>query len=122
MADEAPYFVVVSAAASEDTAAILEHTWESFGESAYHRYERLIEQALHDLSEAPMNPGVRQSDRFPEGIYTYHLALSRDRARSKLGIVRKPRHIVVFRMRNQIVDVLRLIHDAQDLARHIDAG
>ena len=50
--------------------------------------------------------------------YSYRIELSR---RNVVGIaaVQRPRHYFVYRIRDDIVEILRLIHDAQDLELHL---
>jgi toxin ParE1/3/4 len=39
------------------------------------------------------------------------------------GIVRNPRHFIVYRRRTpDLVTVLRVLHDAMDLARHLEGA
>jgi len=36
--------------------------------------------------------------------------------------VRRPRHLVVYRPSDEIIDVLAFIHEREDPLRHLDAG
>jgi hypothetical protein len=57
----------------------------------------------------------KRFERRPGGIRTYHLTHSRDRARSSLGIVKTPRHLLLYCLEGRLVQVLRFVHDEQDL-------
>jgi toxin ParE1/3/4 len=88
-----------------------------FGAAAADRYETLIGQALTDLGEDPLRAGVRQRAELPADIYIYHLAASRERvAGDRVGT---PRHMLLYRVSAARVEVLRILHDSRDLARHL---
>jgi toxin ParE1/3/4 len=54
-------------------------------------------------------------------IRSWHLRLSREHVNPSVGIVRRPRHFLVYRLEPDLVVVGRLLHDAMELARHLDA-
>jgi toxin ParE1/3/4 len=101
--------------------AVMKWSLKEFGEQAALRYDSLMTQALTDIGEDPERPGVQQHSELAEGVLVYHLRFSRGRSRSALGIVRNPRHFVVYRRRDRtnVIDVLRVLHDSRDLARHL---
>ena len=109
----------LAAPARRDLAAIARWTVKEFGEDAWVRYETLIAQALEDLAAEPERPGSRE---VPEvGVRVYHLASSRERVVGPR--VRQPRHVLVYRVREEgVVEIARVIHDARDLARHLPVG
>ena len=90
---------------------------EHFGAAAADRYEALIGQALADIREDPFRLGAAKRPDLPDAIYSYHLAASRDRVPG--GRVHTPRHFVLYRVLGFRVEVLRLLHDSRDLARHV---
>ncbi len=90
---------------------------EHFGADAADRYESLIGQALTDIGEDPFRPGAASRPELPEGVYAYHLASSRERVTG--GRVHTPRHFVLYRIVSFRIEVLRLLHDSRDLARHV---
>jgi toxin ParE1/3/4 len=92
---------------------------ERFGERAAERYRNLLKQAIRDIATDPARPGSQNRSNLARGVRTYHLFFSRDRARSDLGVVGKPRHFLVYRRREDAIDVLRVLHDARDLERHL---
>jgi toxin ParE1/3/4 len=56
-----------------------------------------------------------------EGARTYHIRFSRDRAKTALGVVRNPRHFIIYRRREDrnAIDIGRILHDGRDLQRHL---
>jgi len=113
------YQVRVTGAARRDMIDIMHWSLKEFGEDAALRYDALMTQALRDVADDPERPGSQQRPELAEGVLIYHLRFSRDRARSALGIVKQPRHFVVYRRRDRTIDVLRVLHDARDLQRHV---
>ena len=66
-------------------------------------------------------PGSQDKNDLQKGIRSYHLSFSRERARTAIGIVRNPRHFVVYRRREgkSVIDILRILHDGRGLQRHL---
>lgn len=112
--------IVVTPLARSDIREALIWSQERFGESATARYRALLKQALRDITADPDRPGSMERPDLARGIRTYHLFVSRDRARGDLGVVKKPRHFLVYRRRGEIlIDVVRVLHDARDLELHL---
>ena len=112
--------VVLSPAARSDIREALQWSRSRFGERAALRYHSLLRQAIHDIAADPYRSGSRERLEFGPGLRTYHLFFSRGRVGSSAGIVRKPRHLVVYRRRGDtVIDVLRVLHDARELERHL---
>lgn len=112
------YTIVLSGAAQQDITQILEWTQEAFGDSGRARYETLISTALIDLRADPSRTGVRQRDDIGKSVRTYHLVSSRKRATTGKHVA-KPRHLVLFRVKKNMIEVARLLHDAMDLVQHV---
>lgn len=110
----------LSAAAQTDLIDILAWTHEHFGEAARKRYETLLVAALRDVSSQPDRPGSLERPELGEGVRSWHLRLSRERARTDTGIVRRPRHFLVYRAVSDVVVVGRVLHDAMELAQHLE--
>jgi toxin ParE1/3/4 len=108
----------VTGPARRDLAAISRWSLEHFGEAAALRYGTLIAQALRDLQADPARPGSKERpDIMIPSARTYHLALSRSRVTG--GKVKEPRHFVVYRYREGVLEVIRILHDSRDLERHL---
>jgi toxin ParE1/3/4 len=113
----------LSAAALADIVDILARTEERYGEAARIRYEALIVAAIRDLAENPERPGASIRPELGVGARSWHFRLSRDRARGQSGPVRRPRHLIVFRIGDGgIVEIGRVLHDAMELERHRPRG
>jgi len=113
----------LSEAAQGDVLKILAWTHERFGEAARLRYESLIVAALRDVASQPDRPGSLARPELGAGVRSWHLRLSREhREHSKpdMGIVHRPRHFLVYRLQTGLVVVGRVLHDAMELARHVD--
>lgn len=108
----------LSAAAQADIVDMLAWTHEQFGEAARLRYQSLIVAALRDIAAQPDRPGSIDRPELGSGVRSWHLRLSRDGAVG--GVVRRPRHFVVYRTETSLVVVGRVLHDAMELARHLD--
>jgi len=112
------YTLVLSAAAQQDISRILEWTQDAFGDSGRARYENLISTTLIDLRADPTRAGVRQRDDIGKSVCTYHLVSSRKRTDANKHVA-KPRHLVLFRVKKNVIEVARLLHDAMDFVQHL---
>ena len=105
--------VRLTAAAEADFEEILRWTQEQFGEAQARIYAGTVSAALNDLAAGPNVIGARKRDDILKGIFTLHVA--------RKG--HKGRHFVMFRVGRtpdgDVIDVLRLLHDAMDLPRHL---
>lgn len=99
--------------AAQDIENILDWTYEQFGPLQMDAYTAVINDALEALTEGPQQNGVRPRPELGEGVATLHVA--------RKG--RKGRHLLVFRAHEQdgVIEVLRILHDSMDPARHLDA-
>ena len=110
----------LSDAAQADVVDILAWTHAQFGEVARLRYESLIVAALRDVATRPDRPGSIERPELGGGVRTWHLRLSRDHVTSAAGVVRRPRHFLIYRVEPALLVVGRVLHDAMELARHAD--
>jgi len=111
----------LSAAAQADIVAILAWHQEQFGEAARSRYEALVVAALRDIAiEAHRGSSIERPE-LGKGIRSWHLRLSRERARTKTGMVRRPRHFLIYRKEDDLIVIGRVLHDAMELAKHLDS-
>jgi len=101
--------VRLSAAAQGDFNDILRWTLRHFGPEQARIYAETLSDAVAALTAGPSLAGVVARDEIEEGLFTLHVA--RDG--------RRGRHFVLFRWGDRTVDVLRLLHDAMDLPRHL---
>ena len=113
IAAKRPRPVRVAASADADIGEILRWTTEHFGERQARVYAETLSAALEELSEGVEASGARSRDDIARGLFTLHVARHR----------RKGRHFVIFRIgrdnETEFVEVLRVLHDAMDLPRHL---
>ena len=109
----------LAASAEEDIIELLAYTQANFGEVARVRYERLLVTALRDIAADPMRPGSITRTELGNNVRSYHLRHSRDRARTDQGIVRRPRHLLLYRAAIDVIGVGRVLHDVMELERHL---
>ena len=105
--------VRLTAAAEDDFEQILRWTVDQFGEVQARLYAETMSAALNDLSGGPTIAGAIRREDILKGIFTLHVA--------RQG--HKGRHFVMFRVGRaadgEVIEVLRLLHDAMDLQRHL---
>ena len=112
--------LVVAPIASGDLQSILDWSQETFGDAARRRYESLLIQAMLDVAEDPTRTGVVLRSDLRKELRTYRLYFSRIRARSAAGIVKRPRHVLVFRHRTDgAVEIVRILHEHMDFELHL---
>lgn len=110
----------LSDAARADVVDILAWTHAQFSEVARLRYESLIVAALRDVVSRPDQPGSIERPELGNGVRSWHLRLSRDHVANTAGVVRRPRHFLIYRIEPDLLVVGRLLHDAIELARNAD--
>lgn len=104
--------------AVRDVAYILERSRRDFGARARDRYAQLLDRALLDLAEDPSRIGVVSIEDLRPDSFIYHLKFSRTLSRGRR--VLRPRHVLVFRVEQDEVIVMRMLHERQLLDRHLD--
>jgi len=97
--------------AQRDYEEILNWTLDHFGVNQVNLYDATLLMALGDLRAGPDLPSVKNRDDIGVGVCTLHVA--------RKG--RKGRHFLMFRVSKDdgALDVLRILHDRMDLARHL---
>jgi toxin ParE1/3/4 len=105
--------VRLTAAAQTDFQSILRWTTARFGPVKARAYADTLSAALGALTAGPTIAGSRKRDDIANGLFTLHVARNG----------RKGRHFILFRIGGddgkQWIEVLRLLHDAMDLQRHL---
>jgi len=106
----------LSDTAKADIIDILAWTQERFGEAARLRYETLIVAAIRDIAENPSRPGSSGRPELGAGARSWHLRHSRDSVGTSVGVVRQPRHFIIFRIGpTGRPEIARILHDAMEL-------
>jgi len=100
-------------AAEIDIRQIVRWTEQRFGAAQSTAYGDTLAAALKSLAVGPGCPGARQRDDIRPGYFTLHV--------SRHG--RRGRHFLLCRIvgdpAEHMLAVLRVLHDAMDLARHL---
>lgn len=96
-----------------DLQSITRWTAENFGTQQADIYAQTLSLAIESLHDGPEVLGATVRDDLGLGVRTLHVA--------RQG--RKGRHFMVFRAApEQTIEVLRLLHDSMDLARHLPSA
>lgn len=97
--------------AERDFFSILRWTTEQFGKRQARIYATTLRSALKALASGPNVLGCRTRPDLGANVAFLHVA--------RQG--RKGRHLLLFRVHEQdcVIEVLRILHDSMDLARHL---
>lgn len=113
----------LSAEAVQDIIALLAYTVSHFGETARRRYEALLATTPRDIADEPERLGSIARPELGQGVRSYHLRYSRRRVPCNLGIVRRPRHLILYRVTDpRMVGIGRILHEGMELERHLPEG
>ena len=116
MAGSGTWEVLLAAAAEADFRDIIRWTAEEFGDAQARAYAMSLSAAIESLTGGPSVVGARLRDDIAKGIFALHIA--------RHG--HKGRHFVMFRVGKDRdharIEVLRILHEAMDLARHLPAS
>ena len=105
--------VRLTAAADRDLDDALWASIQSFGATQARLYEALILDALGDLGAGPSTPRSRVRDDIAPGHRSLHVA-----RRGRHGS-----HVLVYRVgRPGVIEVVRILHERMDIARHLPPG
>ena len=104
------WIVRLAAPAVADFKHILKYTIRIYGSQQALLYETNLKQALNSLQKGPCIIGSVVRDNLRRGLRSIHVARRGQRGR----------HVIFYRMTNeQKVEVLRILYDGMDFARHI---
>lgn len=110
----------LSASAEADIVSLLAWTDARFGDIARRRYEILLVTALRDIASNPERIGSAARPELGPEVRSYHLRHSRENARVPGGIVRRPRHFLLYRvMTPSLIGIGRVLHDAMEIELHL---
>jgi toxin ParE1/3/4 len=105
--------VRLTAAAERDFQSILTWTTEQFGEAQARDYAGTLSAAIHALTDGPDVLTSKPRDEIGPGLRILHAA--------RFG--RRARHMLLYRVApDAVIDVLRILHDAMDIERHVSGG
>jgi toxin ParE1/3/4 len=100
----------LGAEAEKDFIRILKYTKDTFGQRQVEVYRATLLEALAALDAGPDVPGSVAREEIRPNLRTLHVA--------RHG--RRGRHFIMYRAdRDHVIQVVRILHDAMDLARHL---
>ena len=106
----------LASAAEDDFRNILRWTAVRFGEAQARVYADTLTGAIETLAAGPRIARAMERNDIAEGLMALHVARKR----------RRGRYLVLYRIGSPevppTIDVLRLLHDSMDLARHFPSG
>jgi toxin ParE1/3/4 len=108
----------VALLARRDIDDLLRTSDETFGSATAERYRQLLEEAIRLIRTDPERVGVSTRLGPTPDLRLFHLRLARLRMPPAQRIAR-PRHVLVFRFVDGVVDLVRVLHDAVDLPRRL---
>lgn len=99
------------AVSEQDYQEIIKRSAQDFGAIQAEVYAETLGMAIDALREdGPETIGVKEREEIGPGIFTLHAARHK----------RKASHFLVFRVpETQTIEILRILHDRMDLARHV---
>ena len=106
-----PWTVRLVAVSERDYLEVIQRSAQDFGPLQAEVYAQTLALARDALREnGPLTIGVKPREDIGAGIFTLHAARFK----------RKASHFLVFRVLEiRTIEVLRILHDRMDLARHI---
>jgi toxin ParE1/3/4 len=113
ISDGRPWTVRLTKTAESDFQSIIVWTLKTFRDLQARIYADTLSAALVDLTAGPTMVGAKERSEIGKRIFTLHVARGG----------RKGRHFILFRVGahkdERHIEVLRLLHEAIDLTRHI---
>ena len=109
------YELDLSDDAEADIDSILEWSVVQFGPQVREGYKALISFALAAIARDPQLLGSHDRRDLDADIRIVHLRSLRTRPRSKAKRIARPRHIVVYRINDDAIEVVRLLHEAANV-------
>lgn len=101
--------------AQADIDDILEWSVFRFGADVRDGYEALIGAALDGIVGDPELPGSHGRDDIRSGLLCLHLKSCRDNVAAGARRIANPRHMLIYRCTGNVVQVVRLLHEASDI-------
>lgn len=109
-AREGRWTVIISQVAKADLKDIQRWTAMNFGAAQAIRYEETLQLAIEALKSGRGTVALTKREDLGHGVFSLHVA--------RRG--RRGRHVLILKLRKeQEWELLRVLHDSRDLARHI---
>lgn len=107
---QARWRIRLGAEAEMDFARILEYTRDTFGQRQFDVYRATLLEAIAALEAGPDVLGSIAREEILPKLRTLHIA--------RRG--RRGRHFIMYRAASgEVIEVVRILYDGMDLARHI---
>ena len=101
-----PRSVELTRQAERDYDGIVKWTAETFGPRQAGKYEDLLLAAIEKVTDDPLAPPSRSRDEeLEQGFRTLHVA-------------RPGWHLLLYRVEDERVLIVRILHDSMELSRH----
>lgn len=103
-----------------DIDYILEWSVFRFGAAVRDGYQALMRAMFASIARDPKLPGSHDPSDLGHRLRTLHLRVCRDEVSPAVRRIANPRHFVAYRQAGEVIQVVRLLHDAMDIStRHI---
>ncbi|MEM6768719.1 MAG: type II toxin-antitoxin system RelE/ParE family toxin [Bacteroidota bacterium] len=89
--------------AEEDIRQILTYSLEVWGKKQFQKYQSQIQSALDTIQKNPTSGRVRRRDQLFPGGLSYSFGT----------------HIIFFRIKGDIIEVVRILHQKMDFISHL---
>ena len=89
--------------AETDLAGIFDYTLETWGEVQLLQYQALLEEAIDQLCQDPFGAKSKARDELFKGCRSVYAG----------------RHVILYRVQENVVEVARILHQSMELDRHI---
>jgi toxin ParE1/3/4 len=111
----------VAPRARADVAEILEWSRQNYGPDAAHRYAATILHCFDVIEAEPLDCSYAFSDATP-AIRIVHLRTVAISFRRPGGRVKRPRHVVLFRVfADSRIEISRVLHERMNFDQHLSA-
>jgi toxin ParE1/3/4 len=102
--------VRIAVRAEQDLIGILRWTRDNFGTRQAGLYREAILASMRELEHGPDIEGARDRGDVAAGLKSIRVA--------RRG--RRGSHVVFFRSRDGVIEIVRILHEAMDFARHFE--
>jgi toxin ParE1/3/4 len=111
----------LSRPAQADLAHILAISAERWGIEGKRRYAAILSAAMRKVAADPNGPATQDRSDLMRGMRSLHIRYARPD--NPDDHVRRPVHILYFRVRSSaVVEIVRVLHERMEPSRHITSG
>ena len=99
-----------------DINGIIRYSRKTFGDEAALLYRSLVLIGIETLAKEPVQRTAKTNKNVRGGAWVYHLRHVRQPGPS---VVQRPRHVIAYVFDAEVITIIRVLHDAMDLPRHL---